>query len=47
MNAICPGFLQTAMVRPFIEDAGANKMLHDLTPWGELGKGDDVAKVSF
>lgn len=35
------------MVRPFIEDPGANKMLHDLTPWGELGKGDDVAKVTL
>jgi hypothetical protein len=33
------------MVRPFIEDPAANKMLHDATPWGELGKAEDVAKV--
>ncbi|KAM0746028.1 putative short chain dehydrogenase [Meredithblackwellia eburnea MCA 4105] len=45
VNAVCPGFLQTAMVRPFIEDEAANKMLHDLTPFGELGKAEDVAKA--
>jgi NAD(P)-dependent dehydrogenase (short-subunit alcohol dehydrogenase family) len=44
VNAICPGFLATAMVRPFLEDKAANETLHALTPYPRLGTPEDVAK---
>ncbi|KAM5342002.1 hypothetical protein ACJ41O_015033 [Fusarium nematophilum] len=31
VSALCPGFLATAMVRPFIEDPSLNKSLHEAT----------------
>lgn len=46
VNAICPGFLETAMVRPFLEDPDLNKSLHDLSPWPTLGTAEDVAKAA-
>jgi NAD(P)-dependent dehydrogenase (short-subunit alcohol dehydrogenase family) len=36
INAICPGFLATAMVRPFLDDPELNKTVHDLSPWPHL-----------
>jgi NAD(P)-dependent dehydrogenase (short-subunit alcohol dehydrogenase family) len=30
VNAICPGFLATAMVHPFLDDPELNKTVHDL-----------------
>ncbi|MCK8616704.1 SDR family NAD(P)-dependent oxidoreductase [Gordonia sp. C13] len=46
VNAVCPGFLATAMVRPFLDDPELNKALHDKSPWPELGTADDVAKAT-
>jgi len=46
INAICPGFLETAMVRPFLEDAQSNALLHSLTPWPRMGTAEDVARVA-
>jgi NAD(P)-dependent dehydrogenase (short-subunit alcohol dehydrogenase family) len=46
INAICPGFLATAMVRPFLEDPELNKALHEKSPWPELGTAEDVAKAT-
>ncbi|MDN5856232.1 MAG: SDR family oxidoreductase [Actinomycetia bacterium] len=46
MNAICPGFLATAMVRPFLDDPELNKVLHDKSPWPELGTAQDVANAA-
>lgn len=47
VNAICPGFLETAMVRPFLEDDALNKGLHDLSPWPHLGTAQDVANAAL
>lgn len=47
INAVCPGFLATAMVRPFLEDPELNKVLHANSPWPELGTADDVAKAAL
>jgi NAD(P)-dependent dehydrogenase (short-subunit alcohol dehydrogenase family) len=47
VNAICPGFLATAMVRPFLENADTNKLLHDLTPWPRVGTAADVAHCAL
>ncbi|MGH3226299.1 MAG: SDR family NAD(P)-dependent oxidoreductase [Streptosporangiaceae bacterium] len=46
VNAVCPGFLATAMVRPFLDDPELNKVLHDKSPWPELGTAEDVAKAT-
>ncbi|HEV7977498.1 glucose 1-dehydrogenase [Amycolatopsis sp.] len=47
VNAVCPGFLATAMVRPFLEDPELNKALHEKSPWPELGTAEDVAKATL
>lgn len=44
VNAVCPGFLATAMVRPFLEDPEAKAGLEALTPWPRVGTPEDVAK---
>ena len=43
VNAVCPGFLATAMVRPFLEDPDLNKALHGKSPWPELGTAGDAS----
>ncbi|KAJ5633764.1 hypothetical protein N7528_001606 [Penicillium herquei] len=45
VNAICPGFVSTAMLRPFLEKDDTNKMLHELSPWPHLGTPEDMAKA--
>ncbi len=48
VTAVCPGFLATAMVRPFLDDPDLNAALHAQSPWPNLGTANDVAKaVSF
>lgn len=48
VTAVCPGFLETAMVRPFLEDPELNAALHAQSPWPNLGAASDVASaVSF
>jgi NAD(P)-dependent dehydrogenase (short-subunit alcohol dehydrogenase family) len=47
VNAICPGFLATAMVRPFLEDPELNALLHEKSPWPRLGTAEDVAKAAL
>lgn len=46
VNAICPGFLATAMVRPFLEDKNLRAGLEALTPWPRVGTAEDVAKCA-
>jgi NAD(P)-dependent dehydrogenase (short-subunit alcohol dehydrogenase family) len=46
VNAICPGFLVTAMVRPFLQSKTINRKLHETTPWPRIGSPDDVAKCA-
>lgn len=45
VNAVCPGFLATAMVRPFLENPEVKASLESLTPWPRLGTAEDVAKA--
>lgn len=45
VNAVCPGFLATAMVRSFLEDKDTKDALESLTPWPRLGTPEDVAKA--
>ena len=46
VNAICPGFLATAMVRPFLDDPELNQVLHENSPWPGLGTAEDVADAA-
>lgn len=46
VNAICPGFLATAMVRPFLDDKDLKAGLEALTPWPRVGTAQDVAKAA-
>jgi NAD(P)-dependent dehydrogenase (short-subunit alcohol dehydrogenase family) len=45
VNAVCAGFLATAMVRPFLDKKETNQMLHAQSPWLHLGTPEDVAKA--
>ncbi|WP_447791984.1 SDR family NAD(P)-dependent oxidoreductase [Pseudomonas farris] len=45
INAICPGFLATAMVRPALENPEIKAALDALTPWPRIGTAQDVAKA--
>jgi len=45
VNAVCPGFLATAMVRPFLEDPEAKAGLEALCPYPRVGEAQDVAKA--
>lgn len=45
VNAVCPGFLATAMVRPFLEDPVQKAGLEALCPWPRVGEASDVAKA--
>jgi len=47
VNAVCPGFLYTAMNRPFFDDPEVLRSVHELTPWPELGTPADVAKATL
>jgi NAD(P)-dependent dehydrogenase (short-subunit alcohol dehydrogenase family) len=47
INAVCPGFLATAMVRPFLDDPELNRVLHAGSPWPELGTAEDVGKAAL
>jgi Dehydrogenases with different specificities (related to short-chain alcohol dehydrogenases) len=45
INAVCPGILATAMLRPYLDNTRVNKWLHAQSPWPELGTAEDVAKA--
>ena len=45
VNAVAPGFLRTAMVRPALEDESLNKQIHGQSPWPHLGTPEDVGKA--
>jgi NAD(P)-dependent dehydrogenase (short-subunit alcohol dehydrogenase family) len=46
VNAICPGIIETAMVKQFTESTEAQKKVLGLHPWGKFGRPEDVGKVA-
>ena len=44
-TAVCPGFMVTAMVRPYLEDPKLAQALQDSSPWPSLGTANDVANA--
>ncbi|KAL6714045.1 hypothetical protein ACLMJK_008539 [Lecanora helva] len=45
-NALCPGYLKTPMTAPIYEDQEVRKGINALTPWGDWGLPEDVAKCA-
>ncbi|KAL8747192.1 MAG: hypothetical protein Q9190_000899 [Brigantiaea leucoxantha] len=45
-NALCPGYLKTPMTAPIYEDKTLREEITALTPWGEWGQAEDVAKCA-
>ncbi|MDX6592698.1 MAG: hypothetical protein QOJ13_1894 [Gaiellales bacterium] len=43
VNAVCPGFIETAMIRDDLEDEAIRRELEAAVPWPRLGRPDDVA----
>ncbi|MEU9885532.1 SDR family oxidoreductase [Sphaerisporangium sp. NPDC051011] len=48
VSAICPGFVATAMGRPYLDDPATSELLHAQSPWPNLGVAGDIANsVAF
>jgi NAD(P)-dependent dehydrogenase (short-subunit alcohol dehydrogenase family) len=45
VSAICPGFVATAMGRPYLDDPATNELLHAQSPWPNLGAANDIANA--
>ena len=45
VNAVCPGFIVTGMVREFVEQPDVLEVMRQATPWPRFGKPEDVAEV--
>jgi NAD(P)-dependent dehydrogenase (short-subunit alcohol dehydrogenase family) len=43
VNAVCPGFVETAMTGPGLRDPSRRARMEDATPLRRLGRPDDVA----
>lgn len=43
VNAVCPSFVATAMVRPLLDDPEMRQLILDATPWPRLGTTKDVS----
>jgi NAD(P)-dependent dehydrogenase (short-subunit alcohol dehydrogenase family) len=43
VNAVCPGFIETAMLRDDLEDERVRRELEAVVPWPRLGRPADVA----
>ena len=47
VNAVCPGFIPTAMVRSFLDEKETSDFIHQISPWPHLGTAEDVAKAAL
>ncbi|KAI9709026.1 MAG: hypothetical protein M1812_007782 [Candelaria pacifica] len=45
-NAICPGFTQTAMIKPYQSDPATNQHLINMHPFRGLGEPEDIARAA-
>jgi NAD(P)-dependent dehydrogenase (short-subunit alcohol dehydrogenase family) len=43
VNAVCPGFVATAMLAPALEDSRKRSEMERATPWPRLGRTSDIA----
>lgn len=47
VNAIAPGWIETAMTQPLVEDAARRQAILDRTPLGRWGKPEDIAGAAL
>lgn len=47
VNAVCPGFIETAMIRDDLGDEEAHRALRASVPWPRLGRPSAVAAAAF
>ncbi|HUE72211.1 MAG TPA: SDR family oxidoreductase [Pirellulaceae bacterium] len=47
VNAVAPGWIETAMTQPLVEDAARRQAILDRTPLGRWGKPEDVAGAAL
>lgn len=47
VNAIGPGYIETELTRPLIEDEQFNRWVIEHTPWQRWGQPDDIASVAL
>jgi len=45
-NAICPGMVETEMTRWRLEIPELRQQVLDMTPWGRVGRADDIASAA-
>ncbi|MGE0227492.1 MAG: SDR family NAD(P)-dependent oxidoreductase [Dehalococcoidia bacterium] len=45
VNTVCPGYIETPMVQPLLEDAASRAGIEALHPLGRLGRPEEVAGV--
>ena len=45
VNAVCPGWISTAMTREYFDDDEFWEQLSEATPWPRLGVPEDVANA--
>jgi meso-butanediol dehydrogenase / (S,S)-butanediol dehydrogenase / diacetyl reductase len=46
VNCICPGFVETPLIEPILQDAGRTARLTALHPLGRLGTPQDIANMA-
>ena len=47
VNALCPGFVYTALTKKLTDDPATLKYLEDRHPMGRLGKPEEIARVAL
>lgn len=45
VNAVCPGFVETPMLAPVIENPNVRSFLESKAPIGRIGQADEIAKA--
>jgi NAD(P)-dependent dehydrogenase (short-subunit alcohol dehydrogenase family) len=47
INVVCPGFMETALARPFLDEPQMRSFLEAATPWPGFGSAEDVANATL
>ena len=47
INCICPGFIETEMIRPLTEVLNLRQLMEGQTPMGRLGQPEEVARAAL
>jgi len=47
INCICPGFVETEMIRPITEALALRQQIEALTPMGRMGQPEEIARAAL